>query len=348
MKKIISLLIAATMLMGITAFADSYANKVYTFDNVNSTATFNAEGESLFIDTEAVLRFKESTVTMSLEGEADNAMLQQVILTKYDNAEITYTLNSPTKLKAVVFKNGDFEPLQVEQGAYLLVLSTEDERGSSVILLVGDQNVVPEEQASTKPASPFGESTIISDWAITEASEAYDLSLITLELYRNGNFKRNITRGEFAHVMAQLLIQCGADYDAYVKGLGENPTLKFADTNGDLEIEFVSHCGVINGMSETEFMPEGELTREQAAAMLKRTADFVGVSTGITAATPFVDEAEFSDWAKESIYTVATMHDKVNGLAVMGGMGEGMFSAKTGYTVEQALIATKRLLRAVK
>ena len=319
MKKIISLLVAALMLTSIiTVSADSYNEKVYTFTNVNSTATFDAEGEAVSIDNEAILRFDANKVNMTLAGDADNAMLQQVILTKYDNSEITYTLNSPTKLKAIVFRNGNFEPIEIEQGAYLLVLSTLDERGSAVVLLVGEQNVMTEDTVPTKPASPFGENATISDWAITETSEAYDLSLITVELYKNANYKRNITRGEFAHVMAQVLIQCGADYDAYVKGLGSNPTFKFSDTNGDLEIEFVSSCGVINGMSETEFAPQNELTREQAAAMLTRTVNFLGTKPIIESVTAFVDESEFSDWAKDSIYTVA------------------------------GLIAAKRLLRAVK
>ncbi len=349
MKKIVSLLTLATILMSfISVSADSYKNNIYTFNNVNSTASFDKDGEALSIDTEAVLRFKADKVNMTLEGDADNAMLQQIILTKYDTSEITYTLQGQTNLKSVVFRNGEFEPVEIEQGAYLLVLSTNDEKGSAVLLLVGEQTVMPEEEIASKPEPIFGDNINISDWAITEVSEAYNNSLITIELYNNGNFKRNITRGEFAHVMAQLLIQCGADYNAFAKKLGNNPDFKFTDTNGDLEIEFVSDCGVINGMTETEFWPYGELTREQAAAMLSRTADYVGLKTNISSVTPFADEAEFSSWAKDSIYTVASLRDKANNYSVMGGMGDGIFSAKTGYTVEQALIAVKRLLRAVK
>ena len=349
MKKFISVLVAAIMLMSIlTVSADSYENKVYTFTNVNTKATFSAEGESVFIDTEAVLRFNENQVTMSLEGDADNVMLQQVILTKYDSSEITFTLETTQPLFSVLFRNGKYEDVTIEQGAYLLALTTVEETGSAVILLVGEQTVVPEDEINKTPDTAFGSNANLSDWAVTEVTEAYENSLITVELFRNGDYKRNITRGEFAHVMAQLLIQCGADYDAYVKTLGENPNFKFTDTNGDTEIEFVSHCGVINGITETEVAPASELTREQAAAMLTRTVNYLGTKPTIESVTTFVDEAEFSDWAKDSIYSVAGLKDKVNGYAVMGGMGDGIFSPKTGYTVEQALIAAKRLLRAVK
>lgn len=348
MKKLISLLVALIMVMSfLTVSADNYENKVYTFTDVATTATFNADGEFVYIDTEKVLRFEDKQVTMNLEGNANNVVLQQVLLTKYDNSEITFTLETPRPLISVQFKNGNFEEVVIEEGAYLLALTTVDEMGAAILILVGEQTVLTEEEIST-PVPTFGEEAILSDWAVPEVTEAFDLSLITVELYKNGNYKRNITRGEFAHVMAQLLIQCGVDYDGYVKSLGETPTFKFTDTDGDIDIEFVSSCGIINGMSETEFAPNGELTREQAAAMLSRTVAFLGTKPTIATVSTFNDEVEFSDWAKESIYTVAGLKDKVNNLAVMGGMGEGMFSPKTGYTVEQALIAAKRMLRAVK
>lgn len=349
MKKIISIAVALFMLCGIfTVSADSYQNNVYTFTAVNTTATFDAEGESLFIDTEAVLRFERSSVKMNLEGDADTVMLQEVVLTKYDDSEITYTLQSADSLKSVVFKNGKFEELSIDQGAYLLVLSTVEEKGSAVMLLVGEQTVVPEESVQPDAAEVFGSNSVYSGWAVTELTEAYDNSLVTVELYKNGNYTRNISRGEFARIAAQVLIQCGADYDSFAKGLDGESAFKFTDTDGDLMIEFVSHCGVINGISETEFSPDGELTREQAAAMLSRIVTYLGTEPTVNTVSAFSDEAQFSDWARNSIYTVAGLYDKVNSLAVMGGTGEGIFSPNTGYTVEQALISAKRLLRAVK
>ena len=350
MKKFISILVAVVMLLSVvTAFADSYENNVYTFTAVNTTATFDVKGESISIDNEAVLRFDEKQVHMSLDGDADSVILCDIILTKYDNSEITYTLSDTSIVNAVIFGNGNFEDVDISQGAYLLILSTVEERGSAVIILVGEQTVVPEGTVPEPSKNVFGENAVLSDWAIPEVTEAYDNSLVTIELYRSADYKRNITRGEFAHIMAQVLVQCGVNYDAFVAELGDNPTFKFTDTNQDLEIEFVSHCGIINGITANEFSPDSVLTREQAATMLARTVTFLGTKPNIdTNIAPFVDEADFSDWSKSGIYTVAGLHDKVNGLAVMGGMGEGIFSPKTGYTVEQALIAAKRLLRAIK
>ncbi|MDP4118949.1 MAG: S-layer homology domain-containing protein, partial [Bacillota bacterium] len=160
-------------------------------------------------------------------------------------------------------------------------------------------------------------------------------------------YQRNITRGEFAHVMAALLEQAGISYDKYIKGLGVNPIANFADTKNDFLIEFVHSCGIINGMSDHEFDPSGILTREQAATMLVRTVSYLGSHVTVTAVSPFSDAKTFSDWATESIYKIAGIHDKNNGSAIMGGIAVGVFSPKTGYTVEQALIAAKRLLSAI-
>ena len=323
MKKIVSLIITAVMLISMfTVFADSYENRVYTFTAVNTTATFNADGEAVSIDNEDVLRFDANQVTMNLEGDADNAMLQQVILTKYDNSEITYTLASELPLRAVLFKDGNFEELTIDQGAYLLVLSTIEEKGSAVMLLVGEQTVVPEGTEPAAPSHNFGENAVLSDWAITEVTEAYDNSLITVELYRNANYKRNITRCEFAHVMTQLLIQCGADYDAYVAGLGDNPTFKFTDTNGDLEIEFVSHLGIINGMSETEFAPDAVCTREQIVTFLYRAAISLGKDVSVgedTNILSYDDAFDIGEWAIPAVQWAC-------GAGVMNGTSESTLS----------------------
>ncbi len=349
MKKFVLMLVVLVMLLSCTAvLADSFENKVYTFSAVNTTATFDAEGEALSIDNEAVLRFEKGPVTMQLDGNADDVVFCSIVLTKYDSSEILYTLSNSSMATATRFKDGNLGEIVIQQGAYLLILSTVEEQGSAVIILVGEQTVVPEGETTVSASNKFSDDALISSWATTELSEAYDCSLITTELYQNNNYQRNISRGEFAHVMAQVLIQCGADYDKFVENLGSNPTLKFTDTNNDLEIEFVSSCGIINGMSETEFMPQGELTREQAAAMLARTLVYLKLNPTLEKPAAFSDEAQFSSWATDSIYTVAALRDKVNNLAVMGGMGEGIFSPKTGYTVEQALISAKRLLRAVK
>ena len=346
MKKFISILATAMLLLSATTVmaADTYKDKVLTFDAVDTKVTFNIEGEYTKIDDEAVIKF-DRPVTFNFEGNADNGMICDIVLSKYDNAEIAYDVAEDFMSSVIMYLEGDFYETTLQEGSYLLVLSTKEEQGSAVVILVGEPKVVPVVNEITQSKLPAGAQ--ISEWAVSEVLEAYESGLITMEIYSGNTYNRNITRGEFARVMAEFLKQSGINYDKYVADFNANPAYKFTDTDNDMAIEFVSSCGIINGISETEFNPSGELTREQAAAMLARTVTYLGVPVMVENVAAFADEGEFSDWAKDSIYTIAGIRDKKNNLAVMGGVGNNMFSANTGYTVEQALMAAKRLLSAL-
>ena len=65
--------------------------------------------------------------------------------------------------------------------------------------------------------------------------------------------------------------------------------------------------GIINGVSDAEFNPNGTITREQAVVMLARTAKLCGLDTEISAEgvrnilAEFIDYTTASDWAKSSL-----------------------------------------------
>lgn len=66
--------------------------------------------------------------------------------------------------------------------------------------------------------------------------------------------------------------------------------------------------GITTGITDTEFAPDGLITREQAATILHRAI----VAKGITLETDseaFADDASISDWAKDAVYAL-----KVSGI----------------------------------
>ena len=353
MKKIIALVICAMLIMSVTSvLADEHSDYKYTFTAVHSTATFDKTSEyKVYKDeisktNEPVLVF-DGPVNMTLSGKADYGTLFDIKLTEYSDSEIIY---EPALTKQLVFTpeqlSSSPEPVLIDNGAYILSLSTKDEKGSAVIILVGEQKVATEEEPEViTPVLP--ENALISDWAITEFTQAYEAGLVTVELLNNNNYTRAITRSEFAHVICALLEEYGVSYEDYLKKQGSDPELKFIDTNADMKIEFVSSCGIITGTSEQYFSPFDLLTREQAAVMLTRTFKYLKPKQAAKNVPAFVDETLFSSWAKSEIYTVAGLTDSKTGSAVMGGIGGGYFSPKTSYTVEQSLISAKRLLWAI-
>lgn len=108
----------------------------------------------------------------------------------------------------------------------------------------------------------------------------------------------NVTRAEYAAIVVRALD---------LKGNGENNC--FADVNeNDWFYESVCaaySAGIINGISDTEFNPYGNITREESAVMTARAARYAGIDANITeedmtlTEEAYGDFAEVSEWARE-------------------------------------------------
>ena len=95
--------------------------------------------------------------------------------------------------------------------------------------------------------------------------------------------------------------------------------------------DYMCKLGIVNGVSATEFNPLGEITREQAATMLMRTADVLGYDTSYNTSV----ESGVSSWATKGVGFVTE-----NG--IMNGTGNG-FEPQGKYTKEQAIATFVRM-----
>lgn len=108
-----------------------------------------------------------------------------------------------------------------------------------------------------------------------------------------------MTRAEFATIIARGL------------GLPVKNTSVFADVKEtDWYYTYVNTAysyGMIKGVSETEFNPNGTITREEAAVMVARAAKLCGMNTDIQSLearnilSEFLDYVKASDWAQTSL-----------------------------------------------
>ena len=194
-----------------------------------------------------------------------------------------------------------------------------------------------------------------SSWAQSELQQAEALGLIP-EILDGADLTADITRAEFAAVAVKA-------YEALANGAAipavNNP---FTDTT-DVEVLKAYNIGAVNGTSATTFDPNALLNREQAAAMLTRVFKKVSLA-GWTLATDsqftlpyekpalFADDADISDWAKESVYFMVANN-------IINGVGNNKFAPKNvtsadeanGYanaTREQALIIAVRMVENLK
>ena len=226
---------------------------------------------------------------------------------------------------------------------------------------------------------------VISAWAKPEVENAIETGFVPLSF--RDNYKRNITRGEFAKLaMFFLSVQYGypgvpavqvwspvetndnsffsrefmnaycysrkdrngnsfADInvgEAYVYNNNREILLDvtpFSDVNENIDLGFIErayHLGIVNGISETEFKPDGEITRQEAAAMLMRVYKNYAKTEQTAAGFKFADDSDIADWAKEDVYSI-------NSLGIMQGVGENTFAPLERYTVEQSLATFWRL-----
>ncbi len=168
-----------------------------------------------------------------------------------------------------------------------------------------------------------------SSWAQGVLAEADALGLIP-EVLQDADLTQNITRAEFAAVAVKV-------YES-LSGTAAIPAISnpFTDTK-DVEVLKAYNLGVTSGTSATTFSPDVLLNREQLATMLTRVFQRVSIPgwpqnnppLQYTKPAPFADDADISDWAKESVYFMAA-----NG--IVSGVGNNRFAPRATTTEQQA------------
>ena len=142
--------------------------------------------------------------------------------------------------------------------------------------------------------------------------------------YNNGLFNgtskttfgpgENMTRGMFVTVLGRL---SGID----VKKISAN-TRFFDVAPGQYYAKYVKWASdhqIVNGISDTEFCPNANVTREQICAMMLRYCDYRSIKLKkVNAAIVFADAKKISSYARKAV-TACQMG------GIVGGKGEGIF-----------------------
>lgn len=142
----------------------------------------------------------------------------------------------------------------------------------------------------------------------------------------------NITRGEFITILGR--------YAGIQDASSSNPgSTTFADV--DATLYYASHIAwgvsknIVNGISETAYDPNANITREQMAAMVARFAAAENIALADGSAEPlFTDDDQIASYAKEAVYDM-----KASG--ILSGMGNNDFvPAGTAERAQAAKIMT--------
>ncbi len=186
----------------------------------------------------------------------------------------------------------------------------------------------------------------MSSWAVNPIEEAKNNNLIPKELLNNYN--QNITREDFAKLVATCLAEATEQYVRYSISKEQGKFMdelvveyRFDDTSSE-DVIVCKILGIINGKGGNKFAPYDSITREEAAALLMRTAKYLGKTVDLSSGyIDFSDESRISNYAKDPVKFVSK-------LGIMNGVGNNTFDPKGPYTREQAYTTINRLYNAVK
>ena len=161
----------------------------------------------------------------------------------------------------------------------------------------------------------------------SDISRAVSLGIIDNNNY---NFNDDITREQF----------CNFVYN-WVNPIKELPIFKyerapFDDTNGNDKITVLYSAKIVSGKGDYIFSPNDKLTREEAATILCRAANYLDIELPLAKVDmSYADNSEISSWAVSSVYSLKTLNILNN--------TDKNFNPKANITISQAVSALVRL-----
>ena len=165
--------------------------------------------------------------------------------------------------------------------------------------------------------------TAKTPWAEEEISRLAQKGIISGVSETEFKPEDRITRAQFAVMVTKT-------FSAYVG----QPETGFNDVAKDNYfypyIACAKEVGICNGVSDSEFMPDAEISRQDLAVMLYRGSEMLGISLKKSGKqTTFKDDAEIADYAKTAVYALS-------GAEIINGMGDNKFEPKAPATRAQA------------
>ena len=161
----------------------------------------------------------------------------------------------------------------------------------------------------------------------SDISRAVSLGIID---NKNYNFNDDITREQFCNFVYNL-----------VNPIKELPIFKyerapFDDTNGNDKITVLYSAKIVSGKGDYIFSPNDKLTREEAATILYRAANYLDIELPLAKVDmSYADNSEISSWAVSSVYSLKTLNILNN--------TDKNFNPKANITISQAVSALVRL-----
>ena len=175
----------------------------------------------------------------------------------------------------------------------------------------------------------------ISAWALEEVNSAIMEGLVTEALMEKDYFLGNITRGEAAQMFINLIERVsGRTIDDFLEDYGVVMNRNAFVDSTDKAVLAANALGIINGVGNNKFDPDGILTRAQIAAVVNRTAWALDINT-LTSGKKHNFTDVVGHWVAEEL-------DWPVSSGIINGVGDNKFDPDGALTTEQAVVLIYR------
>lgn len=209
-----------------------------------------------------------------------------------------------------------------------------------------DQATQPYAAAKIKEFWSVETRETVDAWAADDVTESFAAGLIPytcIEDWRTTTstvLTDSCSRKSFAQMTVALLeAHYGKDINEILADKGVT-TGSFADTD-DSAVLAANALGIVNGYGDGSFGPENSITRQEAAAILARTAQVLGLPQDGADISGFTDLSQIGEWARDSVAVCKA-------LGVMYGTSDTTFDPRSPYTREQCVVTINRLFETVQ
>lgn len=194
----------------------------------------------------------------------------------------------------------------------------------------------------------------VSEWAYNDVSVFTSEGLLTERFDSISDYRRNITRAEFAELLCSVLIKTdtvSTDFIpeggySYFEDIGDNYYLRVLIVSGIVQGDIIETETDPNGdehPTRALFHPDDTITREDAAVLVHRALNYRSANYTSADESYPLDYSDTDDISDYALNAVASMTE--NGL--ISGMNDGSFSPKSNITIEQAITMLYRVYRSL-
>lgn len=144
--------------------------------------------------------------------------------------------------------------------------------------------------------------------------------------------EKTLTRGMFVTILHRVEGEPKSEKGANFKDVAAGQYYENA-------VKWASENGIVNGISETEFAPDAEVTRQQMAAMLARYAAYKKIEVPAEGDVTYTDSDQIAEYAKDAVNIAKK-------LGILIGNEDGSFAPERNATRAEAATLFVRLLDA--